>query len=64
MPIFDYKCECGNEVEKMVKSSATLVECSLCGAKMTRTISGGQSFYFKGAGVYSEKSMAPRKPKS
>jgi putative FmdB family regulatory protein len=65
MPIYDYHCpECHKTAEKLVKAASTLVECQNCGSKMERLVSGSQSFYFKGSGVYCEKSMNPRKTSS
>lgn len=62
MPIYDFECrECKHTREKLAKISETTVECPQCGAVMDRVISTGQSFYFKGDGVYSEKSIYPKK---
>lgn len=61
MPIYDFKCsDCGAIKEAIVSSSTTMVECKSCGGKMDKTISGSQSFYFKGQGAYSEKSMSKK----
>lgn len=62
MPIYDFKCsDCGAKKEAIVSSSTTLVECKACGGKMEKTLSGSQSFYFKGQGTYAEKSMSKSK---
>lgn len=62
MPIFNYKCKkCGNVAEVIKKASDPDPECAVCGCDMEKQVSGSQSFYFKGEGTYSEKSMAPRK---
>lgn len=59
MPIYDYKCnECDKVKEKLTSSATTHVECPFCGGKMERQISGQQSFYLKGDGFYTEKSMS------
>lgn len=64
MPIFNYKCrKCKNVAEVIQKSSDPAPQCVLCGGDTEKQVSGSQSFYFKGEGTYSEKSMAPKKGK-
>ncbi len=53
MPIFDFKCyDCGNIVEKIVKSDQQEVPCPNCKGTMSRMISAPARIQFNGSGFY------------
>jgi putative FmdB family regulatory protein len=56
MPTYEYKCEkCGKIFEKFQNISAEpLTRCIFegCGGTVTRLVSGGAGFLFKGSGFY------------
>jgi len=53
MPTYEYRCENGHEFEVFQKiSDKPRTKCPECGARATRTISGGAGLIFKGSGFY------------
>ena len=50
MPLYEFKCECGQVTEKLAKMDTEEVECK-CGKTATRQMSVG-SFQLKGSGWY------------
>lgn len=51
MPIFDFVCECGKTVERLVKSHESEVMCE-CGKKMVSKMTSAPSFRLTGTGWY------------
>lgn len=49
MPIHEYRCGCGHEVERLVKDDKSPTH---CGREMQRLISRPGGFVFKGEGFY------------
>ncbi len=61
MPIFDYKCKtCGNEFEKMVKTSDQEVECNKCNCGCEKQLSTTREsgVVFKGEGFYKKSASS------
>ncbi len=53
MPIYEYQCpECGAEVEKMQKMSASPPDCESCDAGPMKKRISAPAFQFKGEGWY------------
>ena len=54
MPTYEYKCDkCGHHFELFQKMTDPPVKiCPVCKGKVTRLISGGAGFIFKGSGFY------------
>jgi|10_taG_2_1085330.scaffolds.fasta_scaffold18494_2 putative FmdB family regulatory protein len=52
MPIYEYKCKCGNAFEKLMKMNADTPPCPKCGdPKPIKQVSAG-SFSLSGSGWY------------
>jgi putative FmdB family regulatory protein len=49
MPVYEFKCECGNETESLVPMHTKTIECEECGKDMKKIISRS-SFILKGSG--------------
>ena len=52
MPIFDFKCDCGNEIEKIQRVGAGVPTCSDCGGAMRRKYSPIAMVKWKGEGGF------------
>ncbi len=53
MPIYTFRCKCGNKKDIICKSCDTeLRTCTKCGCGMKRVVSKGGSFKLKGSGFY------------
>ena len=53
MPTYEYRCANGHEFELFQRiSDKPRTKCPQCGARATRTISGGAGLIFKGSGFY------------
>ncbi|MGH7459107.1 MAG: FmdB family zinc ribbon protein [Longimicrobiaceae bacterium] len=54
MPTYEYLCRaCGHHFEKFQRmSDEPVAECSECGVKVERKLSGGAGLIFKGSGFY------------
>jgi putative FmdB family regulatory protein len=53
MPTYEYRCANGHEFEVFQRiSDKPRTKCPECGARATRTISGGAGLIFKGSGFY------------
>jgi len=50
MPLYEFKCECGKVIEKLVKMGTEQTQCE-CGKTAHSQISSG-SFILKGTGWY------------
>jgi len=53
MPVYEFKCKCGNEKEELVKLNTKSIKCNKCGKDMTKYISLS-SFHLKGNGWASD----------
>jgi len=49
MPIYEFKCKCGNEKEELVKMGTDSIRCDECGKDMVKIISRS-SFVLRGTG--------------
>jgi len=39
MPLYEFHCQCGNTIERLLKFSDDLPICTKCGHRMKRTVS-------------------------
>ena len=61
MPIYTFRCKCGNEVDTICNSSdKDLRMCQECGCGMKRDVSKGGSFKLKGGGWYKDGYEKPK----
>ena len=51
MPVYEFKCECGQEKEALVPMGTKTIKCNRCGEAMSKTISLC-TFHLKGTGWY------------
>lgn len=51
MPVYEFKCECGQEKEALVPMGTKTIKCDKCGEDMSKTISLS-TFHLKGTGWY------------
>lgn len=54
MPTYEYECEkCGDRFEAFQKmSDKSKTRCTKCRGRLTRLVTGGTGFIFKGSGFY------------
>ncbi len=51
MPVYEFKCECGQEKEALVPMGTKTIKCNECRKDMRKTISLS-TFHLKGTGWY------------
>lgn len=51
MPVYEFKCECGQEKEVLVSMGTKTIKCEKCGEVMSKIISLS-TFHLKGTGWY------------
>lgn len=49
MPIYEFKCECGKELEELVSLGTKTIKCPVCSQDMEKVVSR-TSFILKGSG--------------
>lgn len=60
MPLFSFKCPtCKTEVERIVKSDVTFVECPNCSDKALKQLSAPGGFDLRGDGWYKGNASKP-----
>ena len=63
MPIYTFRCKCGNEIDVLTDSSDTdLRMCSKCGCGMKRVFNSVGKPQFKGSGFYETDYKKKAKP--
>ena len=53
MPLYEYICKCGHELDKIVAYDTPNPKCPKCGTKMKKKLSKG-NFHLKGGGWYKD----------
>lgn len=67
MPLYKYKCSCGEKIDKIHGMSETPeVKCSKCGEEMSRLVTGGTGSYIKAAtvGKYQKEERTRKKKRA
>ena len=53
MPVYEFKCQCGQIIEELVRMGTESIKCPQCGAQAPKIISSC-SFSLKGGGWYAD----------